>query len=148
MCRAEFPEDLINKPKDTPTDINQQIDHTYAAYSSTRIGQRLASANRVVTEEYFSREGYNWLRRTVYPIFADQTPRGAVRRWPEVIEIRLWYQGNTVNNLLGLSDSEEEFSDYSDSDSDNQPVIVFHNRHLITTISSSDSESSESDIDR
>ena len=148
MCRAEFPEDLINKPKDTPTDINQQIDHTYAAYSSTRIGQRLASANRVVIEEYFIREGYNWLRRTVYPIFADQTPRGAVRRWPEVIELRLWYQGNTVNNLLGLSDSEEEFSDYSDSDSDNRPVIVFHDRNLIHTISSSDSESSESDIDR
>ena len=70
------------------------------------------------------------------------------RQWPEVIEIRLWYLGNTINNLLGLSDSEEEFSDYSDSDSDNRPEIVFHNQNLIHTISSSDSESSESDIDR
>ena len=147
MCKAEFPEDLIDKPKDTPTDINQQDDHTYAT-SPPRIGQRLASANRVVTDEYFVREGYNWLRRTVYPIFADQTPRGAVRQWPEVIEIRLWYLGNTINNLLGLSDSEEEYSDYSDSDSDDRPVIVFHNQNLIHTISSSDSESSESDIDR
>ena len=32
MCKAEFPEDLIPKPKDTPTDINQPDDHTYAEY--------------------------------------------------------------------------------------------------------------------
>ena len=144
MCKAEFPEDLISKPKDTPTDINQQDDHTYAEYPPTRIGQRLASANRVVTNEYFVREGCNWLRRTVYPIFADQTPRGAPRQWPEVTEVKLWHLGN-INNLLGLSESEEE---YSDSDSDNQLVIVFHNQHLIHTVSSSDSESSESEIDR
>ena len=148
MCKAEFPEDLIDKPKDTPTDINQQDDHTYAEYPPTRIGQRLASANRVVTTEYFAREGCNWMRRTVYPIFADQTPRGASRQWPEVTEVKLWHLGNTINNLLGLSESEEEYSDYSDSDSDNQLVIVFHNQHLIHTVSSSDSESSESEIDR
>ena len=148
MCKAEFPEDLIPKPKDTPADTNQPDDHTYAEYPPTRIGQRLASANRVVTNEYFVREGCNWLRRTVYPIFADQTPRGASRQWPEVTEIKLWHLGNTVNNLLGLSESEEEYSDYSDSDSDNRLVIVFHNQHLIHTVSSSDSESSESDIDR
>ena len=74
MCKAEFPQDLIPKPKENLADTdNQSEDHTYAEHPPTRIGQQLASANRIVTCEYFVREGCNSLRQTVVPIYADQT---------------------------------------------------------------------------
>ena len=71
-------------------------------------------------------------------MFADQTPRGGVRKWPEVREFKLWHLG-TVNDILGNSESEEESTD-------SQLVIVFHNQELIDTVSS-DSDSTGSDLD-
>ena len=127
MCREEIPPEIKAPVKESLDEID--TDHLEVP-ARRRLSDYLYSSNRITTTEYFVKDGENWLRQTITPVFADQTPRTEVRPWPIVREYRLW----DLDSIFTISDTE------SDSDSVYEILVRINEEDIITISTDSDSD--------
>ena len=129
MCREEIPSQIKAPVKESLDEID--TDH-FEIPSRRRLSDYLYSSNRITTTEYFVRNGENWLRQTIVPVFADQTPRNEIRPWPIVREFRLW----DLDSIFTISDTDSE----SDSESIYEILVRIDEEDIITISTDSDTE--------
>ena len=129
MCREEIPSQIKAPVKESLDEID--TDH-FEVPSRRRLSDYLYSSNRITTTEYFVRNGENWLRQTIVPVFADQTPRNEIRPWPIVREFRLW----DLDSIFTISDTDTE----SDSESVYEILVRIDEEDIITISTDSDTE--------
>ena len=126
MCREELPAlepELIHIPQEV-----QDTEETAPRENTNYLDYARGITQLTVT--YFTRDGQNWVRQQLTPLFADQTPRGVARIWPIVREFRLW-PFDTI--------PESPSSASSDSDSSEEEyILAFVNQEEILTISDSE----------
>ena len=131
MCRGRATSPIKAPEKESLNEIDvNDSDHFEIPYRS-RLSDYLYSSNRITTTEYFVRNGENWLRQIIVPVFADQTPRNQIRPWPIVREILLWHP----DSIFTISDTDSE----SESGSFYEILVRIDEADIIT-ISSTDSD--------
>ena len=129
MCREEIPSQIKAPVKESLDEID--TDH-FEVPSRRRLSDYLYSSNRITTTEYFVRNGENWLRQIIVPVFADQTPRNQIRPWPIVREILLWHP----DSIFTISDTDSE----SESGSIYEILVRIDEEDIITISTDSDTE--------
>ena len=127
MCREEIPPQIKSPEKEV---LNEIESNNFEVPSRGRLSDYLYSSNRITITEYFVRNGENWLRQTIVPVFADQTPRNEIRPWPIVREFRLL----DIDSIFTRSDSE------SDSGSIYEILVRVNEEDIITISTDSDTE--------
>ena len=131
-CRGEIQSQIKAPEKESLDEIDvNDSDHFEIPYRR-RLTDYLYSSNRITTTEYFVRNGENWLRQTIVPVFADQTPRNEIRPWPIVREFRLW----DLDSIFTISDTDTE----SDSESVYEILVRIDEEDIITISTDSDTE--------
>ena len=132
MCRGRTTSPIKAPEKESLNEIDVNDTDHFEIPSRSRLSDYLYSSNRITTTEYFVRNGENWLRQIIVPVFADQTPRNQIRPWPIVREILLWHP----DSIFTISDTDSE----SESGSIYEILVRIDEEDIITISTDSDTE--------